>query len=280
MKTASIAKKIEVKKLFKGFYTAASGMIAQQRRTEILTNNMSNANTPGYKADQTSVRAFPEMLLKRMDKTSIPVENKLNVPLEPQIGALNTGVYLQETMPNFRQGDVRETGLKTDLALQGESVFFAVQNGAGEPRYTRNGNFTLDLEGYLTTASGFYVQDTEGRRIQLSSDQFEVDSSGQITENGQRVAQIGVAYAENPNDLMKEGDGLYRIDGAALPNAFESEDAVFSIQQAALEGSNTDTARTMTDMMTAYRSFEANQKVLTAYDRSMEKAANEIGRVT
>ncbi len=280
METASIAKKIEVKKLFKGFYTAASGMIAQQRRTEILTNNMSNANTPGYKADQTSVRAFPEMLLKRMDQTSIPVENKLNVPLEPQIGALNTGVYLQETMPNFRQGDIRETGLTTDLALQGESVFFAVQNGAGEPRYTRNGNFTLDLEGYLTTASGFYVRDTEGQRIQLASDQFEVDSSGRIAQNGQQVAQIGVAYAQNANDLIKEGDGLYRIDGAALPSAFESEDAAFSIQQSALEGSNTDTARTMTDMMTAYRSFEANQKVLTAYDRSMEKAANEIGRVT
>lgn len=280
METASSAKKIEVKKLFKGFYTAASGMIAQQRRTEILTNNMSNANTPGYKADQTSVRAFPEILLKRMDKTSVPVENKLNMPLEPQMGALNTGVYLQETMPNFRQGDIRETGLTTDLALQGESVFFAVQNGDGEQRYTRNGNFTLDLEGYLTTASGFYVQDTEGQRIQLTSDQFQVDGSGRITENGQPAVQIGIAYAENANDLIKEGDGLYQIDGAALPSAFEAEDAAFSVQQAALEGSNTDTARTMTDMLTAYRSFEANQKVLTAYDRSMEKAANEIGRVT
>ncbi|OES44910.1 flagellar hook-basal body protein [Domibacillus iocasae] len=266
--------------MFKGFYTAASGMIAQQRRTEILTNNMSNANTPGYKADQTSVRAFPEMLLQRIDETSIPVENKLNLPFEPQIGSLNTGVYLQETIPNFRQGDLRETGLTTDLALQGESVFFTVQNAAGEPRYTRNGNFTLDLEGYLTTASGFYVQDTNGERIQLTSDQFEVDGSGQITENGQAIAQIGVAYAQNPNDLIKEGDGLYRIDGAALPSAFGTDEAVFSIQQSFLEGSTTDTARTMTDMLSAYRSFEANQKVLTAYDRSMEKAANEIGRVT
>lgn len=266
--------------MFKGFYTAASGMIAQQRRTEILTNNMSNVNTPGYKADQTSVRAFPEMLLKRMDDTSVPVENKLNLPYEPTIGSLNTGVYLQETIPNFRQGDLRETGLSTDVALQGESVFFTVQNAAGETRYTRNGNFTLDLEGYLTTASGFYVQDSNGERIQLTSDRFEVSESGDVTENGQLVAQLGVAYAENPNDLIKEGDGLYRLDGAALPNAYQTDAAQFSTQQMFLEGSTTDLSRTMTDMLTAYRSFEANQKVLTAYDRSMEKAANEIGRVT
>ncbi|OMP66602.1 flagellar hook-basal body protein [Domibacillus epiphyticus] len=266
--------------MFRGFYTAASGMIAQQRRTEILTNNMSNVNTPGYKADQTSMRAFPEMLLRRIDETSIPVENKLNLPFEPFVGSLNTGVYLQETMPNFRQGDLRETGLSTDLALQGESVFFTVQNEAGETRYTRNGNFTIDLEGYLTTASGLYVQDTEGERIQLTSDQFTVDSQGRVTENGAEVAQIGVAYAEDPNALIKEGDGLYRIEGAALPQAFGAEGAAFAIHQSFLEGSTTDAARTMTDMLTAYRAFEANQKVLTAYDRSMEKAANEIGRVT
>ncbi|OAH54447.1 flagellar biosynthesis protein FlgC [Domibacillus aminovorans] len=266
--------------MFKGFYTAASGMIAQQRRTEILTNNMSNVNTPGYKADQTSMRAFPEMLLKRIDETSIPVENKLNLPFEPVVGTLNTGVYVQETIPNFRQGDIRETGLSTDLALQGESVFFTVQNTVNETRYTRNGNFTLDPEGYLTTASGLYVQDIEGERIQLTTDQFMVDGEGRITENGTDIGQIGVAYAEDPNALIKEGDGLYRIDGPALPTAFGADGAVFSVQQSFLEGSTTDTARTMTDMLTAYRAFEANQKVLTAYDRSMEKAANEIGRVT
>ena len=62
--------------MFKGFYTAASGMIAQQRRTEMLTNNMANANTPGYKADQSSVRSFPEMLLSRLDYKTIPAEKK------------------------------------------------------------------------------------------------------------------------------------------------------------------------------------------------------------
>lgn len=267
--------------MFKGFYTAASGMVAQQRRTEILTNNMSNVNTPGYKADQTSMRAFPEMLLKRIDETTLPVQQKQKLLLNHQIGSLNTGVYLQETIPAFKQGDLRETNIATDLALQGDSVFFTVQNAAGETRYTRNGNFTLDSENYLTTAEGFYVQDTNGERIQLSTGQFSVNNEGVITENGRVAAQVGVAYAENPNSLVKEDNGFYQAEGnAVLPNAFAAEEASFSVQQNFLESSNTDTARTMTDMLTAYRAFEANQKVLTAYDRTMEKAANEIGRVT
>ncbi|MBM7648376.1 flagellar basal-body rod protein FlgG [Bacillus ectoiniformans] len=277
--------------MFRGFYTAASGMIAQQRRTEMLTNNMSNANTPGYKADQSSMRAFPEMLLQRMDQVSIPTKKKLNLPFEPRLGSVNTGVYMQETMPLFAQGDLRETGAKTDLALldismpvneesgQSGMVFYTVQGSDGVTRYTRNGNFTLDAEGYLTTASGHYVLSQQGQRIQLNSDQYTVDETGQITENGAAAGRIGVALAANPNVLVKEGDGLFRSEGGELPDAYTQNEAQFQMKQGFLEASNTDAARTMTDMLTAYRAFEANQKILTAYDRSMEKAANEIGRV-
>ena len=80
--------------MFRGFYTVASGMLAQQRRTEMLTNNMANANTPGFKEDQSSLRAFPEMLLQRMDDQGahIPTQKGLNLPFNKQIGSLSTGV--------------------------------------------------------------------------------------------------------------------------------------------------------------------------------------------
>lgn len=277
--------------MFRGFYTAASGMIAQQRRTEMLTNNMSNANTPGYKADQSSLRAFPEMLLQRIDQSSVPTKNKTNFTSTQPIGALGTGVYMQETNPLFIQGDLRETGLKTDVALldvnmpvneetgQAGMVFYTIQGADGQVRYTRNGNFTQDADGYLTTASGLYVLDPQGNRIQLTSDEFVISEDGQVTENGQAVGQIGLGYAENPNLLIKQGDGLFRLENGALPNAYTQNNIQFRFQQGFLEASNTDAARAMTDMMSAYRSFEANQKILTAYDRSMEKAANEVGRV-
>lgn len=82
--------------MFKGFYTVASGMLAQQRRTEMLTNNMANANTPGFKADQSSMRAFPEMLMQQFGKKDIPVGDGLSLPENQVIGPLNTGVYMQE----------------------------------------------------------------------------------------------------------------------------------------------------------------------------------------
>jgi flagellar basal-body rod protein FlgF len=277
--------------MFRGFYSAATGMLAQQRKTEMLTNNMANANTPGYKADQASLRAFPEMLLERLDSAQVPTEKGLSIPFNQRIGKLNTGVYMQETAPNFVQGDLQETGRNADIALingtmpidentgaQG-SVFLTVE-GADGPRYTRNGNLTVNGNGFLTTNSGFYVLDENGSRIQLESDDFKIGDNGEILVDDAEVARLGIGFSENPNTMIKQGDGLFTTEGnAALPNAYEAEGVIFSTKQGFLERSNVDASRTMTDMMTAYRSFEANQKVLQAYDRSMEKAANEIGRV-
>ncbi|CAN7171749.1 flagellar hook-basal body protein [Rossellomorea sp. LjRoot5] len=278
--------------MFRGFYTVASGMLSQQRKTEMLTNNMSNANTPGYKADQASMRAFPEMLMDRMDSTSIPTEKKLSLPFNQRVGALNTGVYMQETIPSFVQGDLQETGRGLDVALLDGSmpvdeetgirgsVFLTVEGTDGSPRYTRNGNLTVNGNGFLTTNSGFYMLDENGDRIQLASDQFTVGENGQIVVDGNAVATLGVGYSDNPNLLVKQGDGLFATEGTAvLPDAYEEENVSFAAKQGFLERSNVDASRTMTDMMSAYRAFEANQKVLQAYDRSMEKAANEIGRV-
>lgn len=278
--------------MFRGFYTAASGMLAQQRRTEVLTNNMSNANTPGFKADQTSLRAFPEMLLQRIGQKTVPTEKGLNLPVNQEVGSLNSGVYMQETLPSFMQGDMKETGLNTDLALLdlnlpvnpdtglSGSVFYTAAGIDGEQRYTRNGNFTLDGEGYLTTASGLYILDDAGERIQLSSDRFKVSEDGVITGEAGETARLGIMYAQNPESLRKEGDGLFAVtEESVLENAYNAQNVQFKLQQGYLERSNVDASRSMTDIMTAYRSFEANQKVLQAYDRSMEKAANEIGRI-
>jgi flagellar basal-body rod protein FlgF len=277
--------------MFRGFYTVATGMLAQQRKTEMLTNNMANANTPGYKADQASMRAFPEMLLERLESAQVPTERNLSIPFNQTVGTLNTGVYMQETIPKFLQGDIQETGRKADIALVNGnmptdeesgmpgSVFITVESADG-PGYTRNGNLTVNGNGFLTTNSGYYVLDENGGRIQLETDDFKVSETGEILVEDTAVARLGVGFSENPNTMIKKGDGLFVTEGnEPLQNAYEADGVVFSAKQGYLERSNVDASRTMTDMMTAYRAFEANQKVLQAYDRSMEKAANEIGRV-
>ncbi len=274
--------------MLRGFYTAASGMLAQQRKTEMLANNMANVNTPGFKADQTSLRAFPEMLLKQIEGQPFPSQNGRTT--YNSIGTLNTGVYLQEAMPLFQQGSLKETTLSTDVALldinlpinpdtgRTGSVFFTVMNANGETRYTRNGNFTLDSEGYLTTGSGMYVLDQEGNQIQLTSDQFQISEDGYITGANGETARLGIGYSDNPLAMVKEGDGLFRADGE-LADAYTTANVTFKMQQGFLEQSNVDSAQTMTEMMTAYRAFEANQKILQAYDTSLQKTVNEVGRI-
>lgn len=273
--------------MFRGFYTVGSGMIAQQRRTEMLSNNIANANTPGYKAEQSTIRAFPEMFMSRLDSMRVPTEKGLNFRNLSKVGDVSTGVYMQETLPLFAQGQLRETEQKTDIALidgpmevdeetgVAGTVFFTLEGENGGQYYTRNGNFAVNAEGYLTNPSGLYVLDDAGNRIELASDDIRVTDTGVVYAGETEIATLGIAYSDEPDALSKQDNGLYTTaDGNELPTG-----GTYSLQQGYLEDSNVDAARSMTDMLTAYRAFEANQKVLQAYDRSMEKAVNEVGRV-
>lgn len=272
--------------MLRGLYSAASGMIAQQQRTEMLTNNLANAQTPGYKADHASMRTFPNLLIQALHTEELPPRRTRRV------GELATAVYLQERMPNFRQGDLTETGNATDLALlegvmpetetgRPGALFFVVQIEDGEVRYTRNGQFSLDGEGYLTTADGYYVLSTLGEPIQVDDEDFHVDETGTVTRSDGTIAgQLNVVYAEDPLQLVKEGNGHFRFDGEGeLPTAIGNDEIFFQIKQRFLERANVDTAQTMADMIAAFRSFEANQRVLQAYDQTLEKAVNEIGKI-
>lgn len=278
--------------MFRGFHTAASGMIAQQRRTELLTNNMANANTPGFKADQSVIRSFPDMYLSRIGTAKIPTEAPSNYKFAKGVGALSTGVYMQETIPLLQQGQLQDTGLNTDIALidgslpvdgetgQTGAVFYRLEHPVDGEAYTRNASFTLDASGFLTNPQGLYVLNAEGQRIQLPNDDFRVAEDGQIFHNDVAVARIGVSFSNQPETLIKQDNGLFKtVDGTNLPSAYNVANVSFSVQQGYVERSNVDSARTMTDLLTAYRAFEANQKILQAYDQSMQKTVNEVGRV-
>ncbi|MFD2867737.1 flagellar basal body rod protein FlgC [Kurthia sp. 3B1D] len=278
--------------MFKGFYTATTGMIAQQRRTEMLSNNIANASTPGYKADQSTVRAFPNMLLSAIEKNGkANLQNGFNPMSVQQIGTLGTGVYMQETIPDYTQGQLVQTDLKSDVALVDEylpvrgdgsrtgGLYFRLQTD-GQEAYTRNGNFTVDSQGSLVTSGGNYVLSTTGEPIRVTSDDYTITEDGRVLENNELIAQIDVAYVEDPDRLIKQDNGLYYTeDGNELTSAYDDNDIAFSMRQGYIEQSNVDAGSTMTEMMSAYRSFEANQKMLQAYDRSMDKAVNEIGKV-
>lgn len=253
--------------MLRGFYTAASGMFAQQRKTEMLTNNLANVQTPGYKADQATIRSFPEMLIREFTNDSTSKE----------VGPLHTGVYVQETIPNFIQGDLQETNRLTDLALMdfGNNTSLFTVSQDEEIRYSRNGSLQISPDGRLTTSEGYPLLSTTGETISVTSDQFTVHQDGSIEENGRIIAQLGIAVTDTPEQLIKLGSGLFRTEN---DEPLQNNPAA-AVHQGYIEASNVDTTRTMTDMLSAYRTFEANQKVVQAYDRSMEKAVNEVGKL-
>ncbi|MCA1020934.1 flagellar hook-basal body protein [Halobacillus litoralis] len=273
--------------MLRGFYTAASGMMASQRMQEMLSNNISNVETPGYKQTQGSLRAFPELLLQQMGSKTLPGSTAPVVPDQSRVGSLHTGVYLQETTPDFSQGALKETGVSTDMALVADelpdadgAVLFQVENGNGETRYTRNGSFTVDDEGFLTTNTGYRILDDTGNPINTAGQAFQVSRTGMLT-TADAGSQLAVAYIPAANALVPQGSDLYVPGENAGPieNALENEGVDFSVHQHFIERSNVDLNRTMTDMMNTYRSFEMNQRVLKAYDQSMQQAVSEIGRI-
>ncbi|MGG3466040.1 flagellar hook-basal body protein [Neobacillus pocheonensis] len=281
--------------MLRGIHTAASGMIALQRRQEALTNNLANIETPGYKKVDTTLRAFPEVFLERINDSQTTATE--NAPGFSWIGSMQQGVYAQENISNFLQGDLVETNNPFDVAIddrnlpsaggQQPSMFFAVVNAIGEIRYTRNGRFTVDETGQLRTLEGNAVLNNLGKPVQvdpdLASSEVSISPQGEIIVNPDDPAKrevvdtIGLVLIENPNQLIKEGNGLFRLEGQNPPILKELPAGVV-LHQKMIEGSNVDPTMTMTNMMENVRLYEANQKVLQAYDRSLE-LLNSVGKV-
>jgi len=277
--------------VLRGYYTAASGMRTQQRRQDTLSNNIANAQTPGFKQDQAMTRSFPELLVKRMGDETIKTRTNKQLSLSNKVGPLTTGVYVHETLVDQTQGTMQETGMTTDIALVNGtlpdadgSLFFTVQNAEGEARYTRNGNFTVDGEGYLTTNQGYYVLDETGEPVFTGGQTFDVTPDGIVQVAGANIP-LQINYIANTDDLIKDDENLFTLteqEGEVVGNMNNARGIAglaFSTQQGYLESSNVDEAQTMVDMMQAYRLFESNQQVVKAYDKSMEIAVNQIGRL-
>ncbi|WP_042355986.1 flagellar hook-basal body protein [Bacillus rubiinfantis] len=279
--------------MLRGLYSAASGMYSLERRQEALANNLANAQTPGYKKDDSVLRAFPNLLLSRINDMNekIPASGAPQIPGQPsRVGELTTGVYLQERIPSFELGDIVQTEQPLDVAINDQNLpvqtingrqikaaaFFTVQLPDGTIGYSRNGKFSVDGNGDLVTSEGYRVLGTDGQPIQLTDsirkEDVRITSDGQISvqTGGQQnvFGQIGIAVADNPQELRRLGGNVFQADNP-LPNLTNPGEV--TIQQGFIEQSNVDAGQTMSDMMTTIRGYEANQKVIDVYSQSLQQ---------
>jgi flagellar basal-body rod protein FlgG len=261
--------------MIRGLYIAASSAISENKRIDVIANNIANVNTSGFKKDTMITESFPDVLMKRMGSTDYkdivakaPIASKMGV-----IGKMNHGVRVDEVFTNFEQGSISSSGNPLDLAFQGKG-FFTVETPVGE-RYTRSGEFTLDSEGYITTKEGYRVQGQNGS-IQVDGKNISINENGQIFSDGNEIDTLKLVDFNDYMLLKKEGDALYLDASGDAGNMKESEGL---IQQGFLEASNVNSVKQMVEMITMLRSYEANQKVIKTHDELLGKSVNEIARV-
>lgn len=258
--------------MVKGLYTAYTGMINEQNRMDIMTNNLANASTVGFKKEGATSQSFDDVLTVKIRDESVGMNNV------KRIGIKNPGVKIGENYTDYSQGSFRITGNTYDLALSGDG-FFAIEftNKAGETstKYTRAGQFTLNKDGYLVTQEGDYVLDTQNRRIKLNTlIDSTIDSNGTIYQNGTAVATVQVADFENYDYLEKYGETYYEpIEGAKRIAA----DA--TVNSGYLEMANVQIVSEMVNMIAITRAYESNQKIIQTYDDTLEIATTQLGRL-
>ncbi len=246
-------------------YQATAGALIQQYRLDILSNNLANVNTVGFKED----RAYFQLL--ETEPTALPGgDADEQLPIEPVL----LGDPILESYVNFSQGSLRQTGNPLDLAIEGDG-FFNVQTPEGV-KYTRNGNFVLGEDGLLMTTGGYPVLG-QGGNIQLEAEgAITIDSEGNIEEDGSTVGSIRVTRFPDSQNLQKVGESLFvALDNGA--SAMPSQR--FEILQGYVESANVDPVRGMVDMIEALRVFEAYQKILETLDEVNSQAVGDVGVV-
>lgn len=281
--------------MVRGLYTGASAMIAQMRRIDVLANNLANVNTPSFKRDSTLMKAFPEMLIRRINDDGVRIIPIGSYDLMPVVGKLGTGVEVSEVYTRFIQGSLKQTENDFDLALDGDG-FFSVMTEEGE-RYTRNGSFLIDSDGYLVTKDGHRVLGENGT-IQIKKNNFLVDEDGNVfvndeyTDDPQRlvsmeenewndtvlVDRLKIVSFPKVRHIKKIGDSLYRETEYSEP-AFVIEEERPKVFQGFLESSNVNPVTEMVNLIEVHRNYEANQRMIQAHDGALGRAVNEVGRI-
>ncbi|MCF6248772.1 MAG: flagellar basal-body rod protein FlgG [Desulfobacula sp.] len=255
--------------MIRALWSAATGMNAQQMKTDVVANNLANANTTGFKKSRAN---FEDLMYKTMQVAGQTTPGGGQVPTGIQIGM---GVKPTSVQKLFTQGDYIQTDNQLDFAVQG-SGFFKVRHG-DEDLYTRAGNFTLDSEGFLTTPSGDRLQP----EISISAEAVTVtvQDDGTLTTHGAdetilSTENILITTFINPAGLFAVGNNLFRLtEGSGNPiEQTPGENGSGTIVNNFLEGSNVSIIEEMVAMIAGQRSYEANSKSIQTADTMLSTA--------
>lgn len=259
--------------MVRGLYTAWTGLRNEERRMDVVTNNMANADTTGFKKIDATSQSFARQLAVKID------DNTEGPNIKRGLGGVALGTKIGETFYDMSQGGFRETGDVYNVAIGG-SGFFTIRmtdkEGNDHIRYTRDGDFTVTKEGFLQTKDGDSVLDENGNPIQIPDANFvdvAISETGDIYANNNYIATIGLTDFESYDFLSSYGENMYEaVNGATrIP-------ANATLTQGYLEMSNVNMVTEMVDMIAITRAYETNQKMVQTIDDILEKTVT-IGQV-
>jgi flagellar basal-body rod protein FlgG len=259
--------------MFRALWTSASGMTSQQTNLDVISHNMANVNTVGFKKMRPT---FQDLVYQTIREPGAPTSPTTRNPSGFQIGL---GAYVSDTYGIFTQGNTFQTGNQLDIAIQGDG-FFKVVLPDGTIAYTRNGQFRLDAEGRIVNSDG-YPLDPE---IAIPADAVSVgigaDGTVSVLRQGanavEEVGRIELAKFVNPAGLRRIGNNLFIQTDASGEPVIDNpgNQGLGTLLQGYLESSNVNIVEEMVNLIIAQRAFEFNTKGITAADDMLGQTAN------
>ena len=257
--------------MLRALYSAAAGMESQQMNLDVISNNLANVNTTGFKDSKLQ---FQDLLYQTTRAAGSQQGGGNDLPGSLQVGQ---GAVPVATERVFTQGDLSQTGGNLDLAIQG-SGFFQVQMPDGTLAYTRDGAFKTNAEGQVVTSDGYPVQGGF-QPVPSGTTNITISASGAVTyttASGITSSQIQLANFNNPGGLQAIGQNLYtETEASGTPQLSEpTQNGMGELQQGYLELSNVSVVQEMVNLILAQRAYEVNSKAVQAADQMMQDSNN------
>ena len=261
--------------MMRALYTAATGMQAQQLNMDVISNNLANVNTTGFKRSRAD---FQDLLYQEMKPAGTTVAQGSTRPTGLEVGL---GVKPGSTETMFDQGVFQNTGNQLDVAIQGNG-FYKVLLPDGTSAYTRDGAFKMDKDGKLVNTDGMAVQPEIN--IPANATNVAVGSDGTVSvtipgqQNPSKIGQIMLTTFANPAGLQHLGGNNFKDTGAsgAASDVTPGTEGSGTLSQGVLEMSNVQIVQEMVNMITAQRAYEVNSKAITTADSMLSTANNLI----
>ena len=261
--------------MYPALWIAKTGLDAQQTNMSVISNNLSNVNTTGFKRDRA---VFNDLIYQNLRQVGAQSSENTELPSGLMVG---TGVRVVATQKEHSQGNIVQTGNALDVAVQGKG-YFQVLHPDGNIVYTRDGTFSLSADGNIVTPNGYELQPAMTVPSNATSMTIGSDGVVSVLQSGNstptQVGQIELAYFVNPQGLEPIGDNLFRESNASggVNTAIPGNDSTGTLIHKALESSNVNVVEELVNMIETQRAYEMNSKAISTTDEMLSYVNQQL----